>query len=190
LGFPNTLVGINVGAPSATLDVHQTFIDGLEKGISLVNSNLDRWEIFNSYPLFFKFNGTAKAFIDATDGHYAQLSDARLKHQIEPMQNILPGLNNLEPSRYQLIGDTSGKVHLGLLAQEVKEIFPEVVSLQPGSDLGYPALDSVYMVDYSALAVIAIAAIKEQQDALRKLQIEVELLKEQYRKLIELKPDP
>jgi hypothetical protein len=56
---------------------------------------------------------------------------------------------------------------IGLLAQEVEKVFPELVSGKDGSKT----------VDYGKLVPVLIEAIKEQQREIEKLKLEIEQMK-------------
>ena len=60
-----------------------------------------------------------------------------------------------------------GKEKIGVLAQEVKEVFPELVSMDE---------NDMYSVNYQGLVPILINAIKEQDDKISRLENLVEQL--------------
>jgi hypothetical protein len=62
---------------------------------------------------------------------------------------------------------------IGLIAQEVKAVFPEISNHTVGDDHGYPGLSDLYTMNYEALGPLALKAIQEQQEklALMKSQI-------------------
>jgi len=186
LGFPNGIVGINTANAVGTLDIHQTTIGGFEKGLVITNSNLDRWEFFNSLNLFFKFNGNARASIDYQDGHYGQLSDVRVKKNIEPMPKLLEKVMALEPVSYQMKDAAPDqKKSLGFIAQDVQKYFPEVVTIYHDANTMYDTISDLHMMDYGAMSVVAIKAIQEQQKLIEQLQEEVKVLKEQNQVMME-----
>jgi hypothetical protein len=89
-------------------------------------------------------------------------SDIVLKKEI----SVYEGVSELPtPVRFKWKG--SGKTDIGLLAHEVKEVFPEAVSTHPR---GYQT------VDYSKLVVVCI-------DEIRKLKTKVYELEEEIREL-------
>jgi len=190
MGGGTTKVGINTfGYPPAyTLEVRQVKeASGTETGILLVNSLFNQWEIFNSLPLFFKYNGVAKSYIDQSDGRYAQLSDRRLKTNIQPMTVTLDKLMKLNPVTYQLKnGDIEQESRIGFIAQEVKPLFPGLVSVSKDTSHGYKGFTDLHMMDYSSLGVIAIKAIQEQQQVIIDLQKRMQLLEEQNKILYQL----
>lgn len=94
--------------------------------------------------------------IRATGNVYAagvQLtSDRRLKTDINQIGSdlILGNLSKLNAYKYRLINDPSGQVRVGVIAQELALLFPELASVGAS---GY------YSVDYSALGTLAAAGV-------------------------------
>jgi len=100
-------------------------------------------------------------------------SDKRFKSNIEPISNALALVEKLRPVRFDWKREefrdhqfAKGR-QLGLIAQEVREVAPEVV--QEGSD-GYLS------VDYGRLTPILAQAIKEQQAENRALKARIDAL--------------
>ncbi|MEO7311760.1 MAG: tail fiber domain-containing protein [Chitinophagaceae bacterium] len=181
MGSGAAKVGINASIPTATLEIIQV----TDRGISLINSNSDEWELFNGLPLFFKFNSTARSFIDWTDGRYAQLSDERLKKNISCIPDIMEKVMQLKPVSYDMKAAKSGKEkNIGFIAQEVHKLFPELVFILPNSpSLGYDSIKDLHMMDYSGFGVLAIKAIQEQQTTISKLQTTVLGIVEEMREV-------
>ena len=89
---------------------------------------------------------------------YCEPSDARLKTNIQTVEDGLASLLNLRPVRFDWRKDSgmqglsqSGR-QIGFIAQEVDEVVPEIVNL--GAD-GY------YALDYGKLTPVLVAAVKE-----------------------------
>ena len=83
-------------------------------------------------------------------------SDARLKKDIQPLTHALDAILQLQGKTYRWKEDTTfaNKQDIGLVAQEVEEIFPELVA---ENEQGYKG------IAYSKLTAVLIEAIKEQQ---------------------------
>ena len=62
----------------------------------------------------------------------------------------------------------SGRTSIGLIAQDVEKIFPEIVSTDEAG---------IKSVDYAKLIAPLIEAIKEQQSQIEELKLEIEELK-------------
>jgi len=86
----------------------------------------------------------------------AMNSDARLKKDIKPLTHALDAILQLEGKTYRWKEETTfaNKQDIGLVAQEVEKIFPELVA---ENEQGYKA------IAYSKLTAVLIEAIKEQQ---------------------------
>jgi hypothetical protein len=76
-------------------------------------------------------------------------SDATLKENVTPVSNALDMVKRLQGVRYDWI--KSGESDIGFLAQDVKEVVPEVVKGAEG-DMG---------IDYSKLTTILAEAVKD-----------------------------
>lgn len=101
---------------------------------------------------------------------YFYSSDRRLKTDIAPLPAQLGKIAALEPVSYVLKSDPEHRVRLGLIAQDVEAVYPQVVH-GPG--------DAMKAVDYAALVSPLIAAVKELKAANDNLAAEVEALKAQ-----------
>lgn len=96
---------------------------------------------------------------DVTAYKILQSSDSRLKKNISTIDNGLKKINALRGVNYQLLRDNTN--HVGLIAQEVEKVVPEVVSENS---------DGMKAVNYGAMVSVLIEAVKE-------LSQEVESLK-------------
>jgi len=93
-------------------------------------------------------------------GGYFQLSDRRLKTDIENLEGTYQDVLKLNPVTYNVNNHTD--LSYGFLAQELKEIFPEMVSHIKNDH------EDQYMVNYHQLIPILTAAIQEQHDVSQK----------------------
>ena len=190
IGGGTTKVGINTyGYPPAyTLEVHQVKEpSGAESGILLVNSLFNQWETFNNLPLTFKYNGVPKASIDYQDGHYGQLSDGRLKTNITQMPEILDKIMDLRPVEYEMkYADEKQDKKIGFIAQEVKLLFPGLVTVSKDSTNSYKDISDLHIMNYSGFGVLAIKAIQEQQQQIETMKNEIKMLKEQNESIMQL----
>ena len=110
------------------------------------------------------FNGDTTISNDLTvSGDITISSDARLKSNIVSLGATLSKLLLIDGKSY----DMKGKEKIGVLAQEVKEVFPELVSTDE---------NDMYSVNYQGLVPILINAIKEQDDKISRLENLVEQL--------------
>lgn len=101
-----------------------------------------------------------------TSTSYNTSSDGRLK-DVTGKARGLEVINELNPVAYNWKADN--KAGEGLIAQEVKDLVPDAVSLNEGTQY--------YQMDYSKLVVHLIAGMKEQQEQIDALQSEINILK-------------
>lgn len=99
-------------------------------------------------------------------------SDRRLKTNIKPLENNLEKVMSLHPVSYQWkSGERKEKTNIGLIAQEVEEIVPEVVRDQERLEEG--STNTYKTVDYEHLVSVLIGAVKEQQEQINNLKLKM-----------------
>lgn len=84
------------------------------------------------------------------------VSSRRYKRDFEPVSYGIDAVMALQPMQYHynFESDTLTKKHIGLIAEEVNQVVPEVVSVEDGRCIG---------MDYSSLVPVLIKAMQEQQ---------------------------
>jgi hypothetical protein len=92
-------------------------------------------------------------------GTVVQGSDLRLKEDIRPIDNALSRVNNID-GVYFTYKDTKEK-SIGVIAQEIQKILPEVVS---EDNNGYLS------VNYSGIVPVLVEAIREQSSIISDLE--------------------
>ena len=100
-------------------------------------------------------------------------SDARLKSNIVALGPTLISLLQLEAKSYTMKNDVEQKQKIGLLAQEVQKVFPELVSEDENGMLA---------VNYQALVPVLINALKEQENNYNELEKSLEILEKEILK--------
>lgn len=90
-----------------------------------------------------------------TDGDVVAFSDRRKKADIVTIDNALEKVSQMRGVYYTRIDDENGPRKTGVIAQEMNEILPEVVT--------YAADTDEYGVSYGNIVGVLIEAIKEQQ---------------------------
>lgn len=83
---------------------------------------------------------------------FVQSSDRRLKSNIYTLGNLLDKINQLRPCSYTLNSDNKKTNRIGLIAQEVEEVFPQFV---------YTDKQGYKSIDYASMVSICIKAIQE-----------------------------
>ena len=110
------------------------------------------------------FNGDTTVSNDLTvNGDVVVSSDARLKSNIVSLGSTLSRLLLIDGKSYEM----KGKQKIGVLAQEIKEVFPELVITDDRDMLA---------VNYQGLVPVLINALKEQDEKISRLEILVETL--------------
>ena len=101
------------------------------------------------------------------DGNITAYSDERLKDNIETIENGLAKVNELRGVSYT----KDNKKSIGVIAQEVEKVLPEVV-------ITGNTEDKFKSVDYGRLTAVLIEAIKEQQEQIETLTAKVKKLED------------
>jgi hypothetical protein len=101
----------------------------------------------------------------AYTGNIYDVSDLRLKENITPLTNAIDKVSALRGIYFNLKGESPSKREVGVIAQEVEAVLPEVVSTDAQ---GYKS------VDYSKLTPLLIEAVKGQQAQIESLKAENE----------------
>lgn len=104
-------------------------------------------------------NGSLIADGDVTARNLSQSSDQRLKKNISTIDHGLDKVKALRGVNYKLLRDSTDQV--GLIAQEVEQIVPEVVSQDS---------EGMKSVNYGALVGVLIEAVKELSQKVEDLE--------------------
>ena len=116
-------------------------------------------------------------FISNGGTSFGSLSDIRLKTKVADISNALTDIAKIDTWKYTWNSDTSSTVHLGITAQSVNEVYPEVVE-QTNTMNDDPKDTTEYLaVLHQELIPVCIAAIKELKSKVEELQSEVAALK-------------
>lgn len=104
---------------------------------------------------------TTKGYVD--DEIAAAASDRRLKENIQPLDNSLEKVLQLNPAQYQWVDPEKEGVSYGLIAQELAEVYPGLVKKRS---------DGYFGVNYIELIPVLIKAVQEQQLQIQELKAE------------------
>jgi hypothetical protein len=99
-------------------------------------------------------------------------SDARLKSNIVSLGSTLSKLLLIDGKSYTMINDGDKKI--GVLAQDIQKVFPELVGTDDNQML---------TVNYQGLVPVLINALKEQESKFVQQQLEIDELKEMVQEL-------
>lgn len=106
---------------------------------------------------------------DASGSNLFQNSDERLKNVVANIEPNLDELRTIDKVVFNWKQDESHKNNIGVIAQTVEKLYPELVIENP--DSGYK------MVNYAGLSVIALAAVDKLYEKVQDLEAEVTMLK-------------
>ncbi|MHB9019583.1 MAG: tail fiber domain-containing protein [Minisyncoccota bacterium] len=131
----------------------------------------------NGASLNFYNNGTRRTYIDylgnfhASSDSYATAfyysSDKTLKNNIQPLSGSLNKILKLQGVSFDW--KENNKSSIGLIAQDVEKVYPELVATNEGTGLK--------SVEYANLVAPLIESIKEQQKQIEELRAEISDLK-------------
>ncbi|MDH3243747.1 MAG: tail fiber domain-containing protein [Saprospiraceae bacterium] len=180
VGIPNygrVVVHDDLGQNTAEMTVSDR-----KEGLLLTLANGDRRTEFSSddlggYMKFYSTMGTQAIFSFDLSGNFGQsmISDLQLKENIRPMRGILGKILRVSPTYFNYIGGSPENPTFGFVAQDLQTVFPSLVR-QMGES-GYLA------VDYSKFGILAIQAIKEQQEIIEVLEHNLSVLSQQISEL-------
>ncbi|AKQ66601.1 Phage tail fiber protein [Myxococcus hansupus] len=153
----NGNVGIGTEVPQTALHIKQR-VPGL--GIRLEDIQAHRcfqihYENNNATVVFYHENGLGHFM--RNDGSWNRNSDASLKENVAELEGTLDKILQLKPSSFDWKG--TGTRDIGLVAQDVEKLFPELVGTVQLDQAPEPK--TIKGIDYSNLGVLAIAAIQE-----------------------------
>lgn len=97
-----------------------------------------------------------------------QTSDARLKTNIRPLTYGIKELMQMNPVEYNWKTDVAGKEKIGLIAQEIQKLVPEVVT---GNEK-----TAILGMNYSELVAVLVNTIQQQQRELKAVKKELKSL--------------
>jgi len=105
-------------------------------------------------------------------GTLTQASDGRLKKDVAPLAGVLRKIASIRGVTYRMKDEDRGPAgtQIGLLAQEVREVFPELVQEDSQGTLS---------VAYGNFSAVLLEAVKEQQAALDARDREVAALRKE-----------
>lgn len=102
---------------------------------------------------------------------YASASSIRWKENITPIPDALGKIMLLNGVYFDWKKDYGGQHDMGMIAEDVRKVVPEIVAADPeapGYDIG---------LDYSRLTPILVEAVKSQQKEIDDLKLEIKMLK-------------
>lgn len=175
IGISNNIITAKGYTCDATNNMHTDGSCDVRGDLSVNETFISRgYSNFNDNVFIGKSDTTTAVSIDATSGNitssgtisavngFFETSDIRKKNVIDelPLDKAYELINNCQSIIYTL-KDNTDKQHIGLIAQEVQQYFPEVVS---ENEDGYLSLD------YAKLTSVIFRVLKDVIDRLSKLE--------------------
>jgi len=157
---------------------------GMHLGMHWIRTNGNQNELWMGFrragfvsPPFNAFADSMWAAVDWYGPKFNVTSDARLKTNVRQLEGALDKLERIRGVAFEsaetesplALGGVPGQASIGVVAQEVEEVFPEVVSIYE-PDREYRA------VDYNGLTGVLIEAVKELKAQNEELRSRIEAL--------------
>ena len=137
-------------------------------------NNIDTYFDMNCGNLFWRDGGSTRyTFFPATanmtvNGTITQNSDARVKENIVEIGDCISKVQAMRGVYYNRTDFNTEATKVGVIAQEVEAVLPELIVESPE--------DGLKSVAYSELTAVLINAIKEQQEIIEDLKTRVKQL--------------
>jgi hypothetical protein len=182
-------VGVNNTSPSATLHLTALVSNGVPfKLQGHASTTVEQMLMYTSkaaatnwYWMVAQANSVNQLIINGegdinnSNNVYGQLSDIRLKENIVDATPKLEDIKRLKIKNFNFIGNNLKQI--GLIAQEVEEIFPGLVNEDKQPDIEDGPKGEVYKsVKYSVLVPMLVKAMQEQQEIIENLKTRIEQL--------------
>lgn len=128
---------------------------------------VDYWNINSPDPVTVQSTDVVFQAVNVTfqndvvvQGHFTETSSLRYKENIVDLGSISEKVATLRPVRYNKIGSSIEEI--GLIAEEVAEVFPEFVN--------YNSKGEAESLNYTRLSVVLLQTVKELSDKINKLE--------------------
>ena len=125
-----------------------------------------------------QYNGNIRV-----SGAIAENSDGRLNRNIVPLSDTLSKLDQLRGVSFEWnkvstsIGNKEGEKGIGMIAQELQKVYPELVVVSKNGNQEYLS------IDYGKFTVVLLQALKELQSQVSARQDEINALQERIKTL-------
>ena len=182
-GSSNIVMGDFAGYYLTETTINKRLLIGYQTKILLHGDLSENRLTINSYSV----NPSHTLYVNGlAGGTYAwnNTSDKRLKTNIKPLEGALQSVLKLQGVTFNWKDETNHRPgqNIGFIAQEVKEILPEIVN---GGGKDKEGNEIYYSIEYATLTPVLVEAIKEQQEAINKLNTVNKEQQELINKLIE-----
>jgi hypothetical protein len=137
--------------------------------IGFTSSGTIKWRIGNVATDAFAVYNAANTGMYMSYGatSWTATSDERLKNITSIIENALDAISTLRAVKFTWISDENNVPQVGLIAQDVQQVLPEVISEDTEGYLG---------VRYTETIPLLVAAIQEQQEMIKALKTRIQAL--------------
>jgi len=126
---------------------------------------VNRGNVAKTFQWYIGAGATAPVASLTTSGVWTNASDKRNKTNIKDLSYGLDTVMALSPKEYDL--KSNGAHGIGFIAQEIKNIIPELVFGDEEDD------DKLLTIDYASMVAVLVKAIQEQQTQINQLKREI-----------------
>ena len=165
----NVSVGTTSAVSNARLAVERIGGVGNEAAIGFTSSGTAKWKIGNnasdSFVVYTPSN--VGVYINSGATSWTATSDERLKNITGNIENALDAVQTLRAVKFTWIADDENKSQVGLIAQDVQAVLPEVITEDAEGYLG---------IRYTETIPLLVAAIQEQQTTIEALEARITAL--------------
>ena len=155
-GMPGFPPSINVAISIKRMDASSTQIETTNTTVPIMTFNVDNVGIGTTSP-YHKLHVEGNIY---SSGEITAYSDLRFKENIHTLDNCLDKISNCRGVSYTR--KNSESTHIGFIAQELENIFPDVVHTNP--------YNGVKSVAYGNITAILVECIKELQNEIKELK--------------------
>ena len=159
----------NSYSPSISLD----FNSGTNIGHLLADQNAYYIRTLTSYPIYIQANAANGVYLSVGATSFTGNSDERLKNINSNIENALDKILTLRAVNFSWKSDETNKENLGLIAQDVEQVFPQVIDkIKLPSKVDEEQTDETeYLgVRYTELIPVLVKAIQELQAQINELK--------------------
>jgi len=167
---------ITTGASDTGLTITKTNASDTGFGLFIRSARTQNSAFYNILT-YADYDGTPdpRFYVDGTGAcaaySFPSLSDGRLKNLDEPIENALDKIKAIKAYKYAWKNGNPEEKHIGFIAQEIQEQFPECVTSWAKFDKEGKELESdLLAVDYTKMIPILLQAINELAKKVDKLE--------------------
>lgn len=181
--FADEVIGVRTENPIRTFTInHRNSTSG--GGLTLLNEDTGRrWGMLSrsDASLALYYQGAFRGRFRNTDGIYFPVSDARMKSDIKDLNPVMDDIMKVRSTTYTVNaaeGDKNDSRSYGFIAQELKEIFPDMVMVSPKNEGDDNDLENLHSVGYTLMIPVLVKGMQEQQATIEEQQAQIDELKE------------